>query len=81
MAVCSIAGIPTRVREWLDHFDSVAKINGWETDEAVKWLSVRLVGCVKAVYKRLPNKTGDHFVKVREAVGSNPRASVASTQR
>ena len=27
--------------EWLDHFDSVAKINGWEADEAAKWLSGR----------------------------------------
>ena len=54
--------------EWLDHFDSVAKINGWEADEAAKWLSVRLVGRAKAAYKRLPDETRDDFAQAKEAL-------------
>jgi hypothetical protein len=54
--------------EWLDHFDSVAKINGWGADEAAQWLSVRLVGRAKAAYKRLPDDTRDDLAKAKEAL-------------
>ena len=54
--------------EWLDHFDSVAKINGWEADEAAKWLSVGMVGRAKAAYKRLPDETRDDFSQAKEAL-------------
>ena len=54
--------------EWLDHFDSVAGINGWDNREAARWLSVRLVGRAKAAHKRLPDETKQNFDRAREAL-------------
>lgn len=54
--------------EWLDHFDSVAKINGWKDEEATQWLSVRLVGRAKAAYKRLPEETKQNLDRAKAAL-------------
>ena len=54
--------------EWLDHFDSVAKINRWKDEEATQWLSVRLVGRAKAAYKRLPEETKQNLDRAKAAL-------------
>ena len=43
----------TSFDEWTDHFESVAKLNGWKDDDMEKWLAVRLVGRANTAYKRL----------------------------
>ena len=43
----------TSFDEWTDHFESVAKLNGWKDDDMAKWLAVRLVGRANTAYKCL----------------------------
>ena len=41
--------------KWIDHFDSVATVNGWEDDAAkLQWLRMRLSGCAATTFRRLP---------------------------
>ena len=42
-------------QDWIDHFESVAVVNKWETDgEKLKWLRVRLTGKTHTVFMKLP---------------------------
>ena len=54
--------------EWLDHFDSVAKLNGWSDEDAAQWLAVRLVGHTKTAYRRLPDETRRSYDRVKAAL-------------
>ena len=54
--------------EWLDHFDSVAKLNGWCDEDAAQWLAVRLVGRAKTAYRRLPDETRKSYDRVKAAL-------------
>ena len=45
-------------QEWIDHFESVAVVNKWDTDEdKLKWLRVRLTGKAHTVFMKLPENT------------------------
>ena len=55
--------------EWLDHFDSVARINECSDEAATQWLSVRLVGRAKTAYRRLPEEMKGTEVLTLSAVG------------
>ena len=39
--------------DWLDHFDSVAVVNGWSAADKKKWVSARLTGRAATVMRRL----------------------------
>ena len=54
--------------EWLDHFDSVARINEWSDKAATQWLSVRLVGRAKTAYRRLPEEIRGNFGRAKTAL-------------
>ena len=45
--------------KWLDHFDTVAKLNDWKVEDAVQWLVVRLVGHEKSAYKWLASQSDE----------------------
>ena len=39
--------------EWIDHFENVAMVNGWDTDAVkLKWLKVRLTGKAQTAFKK-----------------------------
>eukprot|EP00731_Ephydatia_muelleri_P031479 Em0022g993a len=45
-------------QEWVDHFESVAVVNKWDTDgDKLKWLTVRLTGKAHTVFMKLPENT------------------------
>ena len=45
-------------QEWIDHFESVAVVNKWDTDgDKLKWLRVRLTGKAHTVFMKLPENT------------------------
>ena len=54
--------------EWIDHFESVAKLNNWKDDDMAQWLAVRLVGRAHAAYKRLPEETKANYKNARAAL-------------
>ena len=39
--------------DWVDHFESVAVVNGWNADDKKKWIRARLIGKAATAYKRL----------------------------
>ena len=55
--------------EWIDHFESVAVVNGWETDaDKLKWLRVRLTGRALTAFKRIPEVTRNNYDDCKKAL-------------
>ena len=49
------SGEPQSWTEWLEHFESVAAINKWESaEEKMKWLKVRITGQARMVFRKFP---------------------------
>lgn len=42
--------------DWLGHFESVAKVNGWDENTCLLWLEVRLTGKAHNAWRRLSNE-------------------------
>ena len=38
--------------DWIDQFESIASINGWNDEQKLIWLKVRLTGSALLVYKK-----------------------------
>ena len=48
-------GDPQSWTEWLEHFESVAAINTWESaEEKMKWLKVRITGQARMAFRKFP---------------------------
>ena len=45
--------------DWLDHFQSVAVVNGWDDAAKALWLRVRLVGRAQSAFKNLTEERAD----------------------
>ena len=58
----------TSCDEWIDHFDSVAQVCGWNAATKLKWLRVRLTGRAGTVFRRLPETTRADFDLTMEAM-------------
>ena len=42
--------------DWKLHFDDVAAVNGWNADQKLQWLRVRLIGRAQKAFDRLPEE-------------------------
>ena len=48
----------TRWDEWIEHFESVADVNKWDTDaDNLKWLKVRLTSRAMKAFRQLLEAT------------------------
>ena len=54
--------------DWLDHFDSVAVVNGWSADDKKKWVRARLTGRAATAMRRLPDDDRETFAKLTAAL-------------
>ena len=55
--------------EWIDHFESVAAVNGWETGaDKLKWLRVRLTGRALTAFKRIPEPARNDYDECKAAL-------------
>ena len=54
--------------EWIDHFDSVAQVCGWDGANKLKWLRVRLTERAGTFFRRLPEETRADFDRATEAL-------------
>ena len=47
--------------EWIDQFESIAAINGWDEEKKLVWLKVRLTGRALLAFKKFSVTTKEHF--------------------
>ena len=47
--------------DWEVHFGHCAEINGWDGDDKLRFLKVRLTGKAQSVFLRLPTAKKDTF--------------------
>ena len=59
----------TRWDEWIEHFESVADVNKWDTDaDKLKWLKVRLTSRAMKAFRQLPDATRADYKLAKEAL-------------
>ena len=51
--------------DWLDHFETVAEMNAWDSEAKALWLRVRLVGCAQNAIKTPSEKVNADYTKPR----------------
>ena len=56
--------------EWIDHFESVAEVCGWDDVNKLKWLCIRLSGRAGTVFRRLPDATKARYALATAALKS-----------
>ena len=54
--------------DWLGHFESVAKVNGWNENTCLLWLEVRLTGKAHNAWRRLSNEARAHYSMAKAAL-------------
>lgn len=54
--------------DWIDHFESVAEVCGWDEAARLKWLRVRLSGRAGTVFRRLPDATRADYGQAKAAL-------------
>jgi len=54
--------------DWLGHFESVARVNGWDENTCLLWLEVRLTGKAHNSWRRLNNEAKAQYVTAKAAL-------------
>ena len=54
--------------DWADHFEAVAKVNGWDDSIKLNWLPVRLTGKAQTAWKRLSDEAKGDFQAAMDAL-------------
>ena len=55
---------------WIDHFESIAEVCGWDDASRLKWLRVHLSGKASAAFRRLPEATKEDYSQAKAALKS-----------
>lgn len=58
----------TSWEDWEFHFDNVADVNGWDDEQKMKWLRVRLTGRAQKAFQRLPTESKESYQAARDAL-------------
>lgn len=54
--------------DWYFHFENVASVNGWDSEQKLKWLRVRMTGRAQKALHRLPASATVTFEATRDAL-------------
>jgi len=54
--------------DWIDHFESVSRVNGWDDDTRLLWLEVRLTGKARNAWKCLSHSAKQHYNNAKVAL-------------
>lgn len=54
--------------EWVYHYENVADVNGWDDDEKLKWMKVRLTGRAQTALQRLPEASRASYDEAKKAL-------------
>ena len=54
--------------EWIGHFESVAKVNGWDDATRLLWLEVRMTGKAQNAWRRLTQEAKAQYATAKSAL-------------
>ena len=54
--------------DWLGHFESMAKINGWDENTCLLWLEVQLTGKAHNAWRRLSDEARAQYSTAKAAL-------------
>ena len=54
--------------EWINHFESVADVCGWDKENKLKWMRMRLSGRAGSVFRHLPDATKADYTQAKTAL-------------
>lgn len=54
--------------DWIDHFESIAKVNSWDVNAKKDWIRVRLTGRAATTWRRLTDKKTDTYEHIVAAL-------------
>lgn len=54
--------------DWVDHFETVATVNGWDDATKLTWLPVRLTGKAQVAWKRLAADAKEDYDTAKESL-------------
>ncbi len=54
--------------DWIEHFESVATVNGWDDATKLLWIRVRLTGRAQIAWKRLPTDAKGTYEAAKAAL-------------
>jgi len=54
--------------EWIGHFESVARINGWDNETHLLWLEVRMTGKAQSAWRRLTPEVKAQYETTKAAL-------------
>lgn len=54
--------------DWIEHFENVAAVNGWDDAAKILWMRVRLTGKAQTALKRLPTAARESYAEARKAL-------------
>jgi len=54
--------------DWIGHFESVARVNGWDEPTRLLWLEVRMTGKAQKAWKRLTQEAKAEYDTAKEAL-------------
>lgn len=65
----AFSGEPTSIwDDWIGHFESVARVNGWDEPTRLLWLEVRMTGKAQNAWKRLNQDAKAQYNTAKEAL-------------
>lgn len=54
--------------EWIEHFESVSRLNSWDKPTQLLWLAVRLTGKAQTTWRRFSDDTKADYDRAKEAL-------------
>lgn len=54
--------------EWIGHFESVARVNGWDDDTRLLWLEVRMTGKAQSAWRRISTEAKANYNTAKAAL-------------
>jgi len=54
--------------KWVSHFENVSTVNGWNDNEKLLWLKVRLTGKAQMAFAQLAHETQQSYATAKQAL-------------
>jgi len=54
--------------QWIGHFESVARVNGWDDETRLSWLEVRMTGKAQSAWRRISSEAKTNYATAKDAL-------------